>query len=172
MKKLLFGALLFVAFAVAMPVFLASQTNTGWFLPMEQVYVDPTHDSTEAVAIGDVNGDGRADLVVLAELWGGSYTYKLFVYTQNSSGILNLPVTYDVHLDWAAGMNGRIAIGDVNNDGRNDIVVPAKRGLPCIFKIVAEPSMLRFIINARSVVRLISLKIPLSAISITMALMM
>ncbi|MBU1215524.1 MAG: VCBS repeat-containing protein [Gammaproteobacteria bacterium] len=75
-----------------------------------------------SVAIGDVNGDGKADLLVAT---GGSANpanaYKLFVYLQNAGGGLNSPVKYATSASFNKVIQS-IKIGDINNDGRNDVV--------------------------------------------------
>ena len=77
----------------------------------------------EAVAIGDVNNDGRNDVVLTT--WSAldaSNDYKLFVFLQNASGGLDVPVKYSTHstFNYKAGA---VAIGDINHDGKNDVVV-------------------------------------------------
>ncbi len=71
-----------------------------------------------SVAIGDVNGDGRADLVV------SDADGHLFVYLQNAAGQLDSPIRYE----FGSGYVRYIAIGDLNKDGRNDVVVSVQRG--------------------------------------------
>jgi len=68
------------------------------------------------VAIGDVNSDGRNDLVGVAQS-----TYEVTVYYQNSDGTLQDTPT---RLATDADPHG-LRIGDVNGDGRNDVVATA-----------------------------------------------
>jgi Zn-dependent metalloprotease len=68
---------------------------------------------TDYLAVGDVNNDGRDDVVTVDNFDG-----KIGVYLQNSSGTLNNRVTY------VTGTNpDSIAIGDLNDDGLDDVVV-------------------------------------------------
>ena len=68
-----------------------------------------------AVAIGDVNSDGRNDAVIAAS----GYDSSFHVFLQDSTGALNPPVAYTT----GGGSATSVDIGDVNNDGKNDVVV-------------------------------------------------
>src|SRR4051812_46280154 len=47
------------------------------------------------VAIADVNGDGRNDVVMASDYNFSANSYKLYVYTQQASGLLNTtPAVY------------------------------------------------------------------------------
>lgn len=78
----------------------------------------------EAVAIGDVNGDGKNDVVMTTSTSSNSdpvNDYKLFVFIQNSAGGLNPPIKYSV-----SGVPTSVDICDLNNDGKKDVVVGNK----------------------------------------------
>ena len=64
-----------------------------------------------SVAIGDFNGDGKADLAV------GAGTGGLDVLLGNGDGTFKLAVKY------AAGLAAWVAVGDFNNDGLSDLAV-------------------------------------------------
>ncbi|HEX4966486.1 MAG TPA: VCBS repeat-containing protein, partial [Thermoanaerobaculia bacterium] len=97
----LIPALTFPALLQADPLFLAPQLY-------------PVAGSSEAVAVGDVNGDGRNDVLLTT-------TLDLYVYLQRSDGSLAPPVKI-------AGAGGTsVAVGDVNGDGRQDVVVASGR---------------------------------------------
>ena len=72
-----------------------------------------TGNDPDAVAVGDINGDGVDDIAVAH--WSSSY---IGIFTQTVSGTLNAMVTYTSP---QAGYDD-IAIGDVNGDGLNDVV--------------------------------------------------
>ncbi len=86
----------------------ASQTG-GW-----QVMTPlATSDSTYAVVIGDLNGDGIPDLV--SSNYSGS---TLSVLLGNGDG------TFQTHVDYAVGgYPFGLAVGDLNGDGYPDVVV-------------------------------------------------
>jgi len=84
----------------------------------------PTGSWAEAVAIADVNSDGRNDVVMTTSFYfDPSNDYTLFVFLQNASGNLDPPVKYP------AGNGASIDIGDVNNDGKVDIVTTTWNGI-------------------------------------------
>jgi hypothetical protein len=106
-------------------------SNYSWSFTTENVwfkdYVSTqTAAVPEAIAIGDVNSDGRNDVVITTSTSRSvaldpANEYKVFVYLQDSTGNLLPPVKY------ATGAIGfcrvtAVDIGDVNNDGRQDVV--------------------------------------------------
>lgn len=93
------------------------QNSTGGLNPP----VEELAPNIRGFAIGDVNGDGRNDLVVscISDSALSGYLGRLYIFYQDSTGNL-LPPLVDT-LD--TNTPGDLAIGDVNSDGRNDIVV-------------------------------------------------
>lgn len=90
------------------------QTESG-FVPAATYTVGPSQ-LTKTVAIGDINGDGRADL--LATFGGNSPTSKLALFTQTPEGLLNLTTNYT-----STDVPETVATGDLDMDGRLDAVV-------------------------------------------------
>ncbi len=71
---------------------------------------------TYAVALGDVTGDSRNDMVVTA---GGNIPYsRLFVYPQTTTGLFDAAVVYPVR-----DIPEPLALADMNGDGRRDVVM-------------------------------------------------
>lgn len=85
------------------PVSYTLTPETGGFLP-------------HSLTVGDVNSDGRDDIVVTAG--GNMPDAYLNVFLQGDAGMSTTPVTYPAyHLPSA------VAIGDLDHDGRNDVAV-------------------------------------------------
>lgn len=80
----------------------------------------------EAVAIGDVTGDGRNDIVLTTISAVGApdaaADYKLVVVPQAADGTLGAPVRYTTASSAICGA-WSLGIGDVTGDGKNDVVV-------------------------------------------------
>jgi uncharacterized repeat protein (TIGR03803 family) len=99
--------------------------RTATFLPYRSFALkDP-----KAVMIGDLNSDGRDDLVVATQT--GIYqsaVYKLFVYLQTPDGFLSPAVEYP------AGNSVSLAIADVNSDGRADLLCSTKKGFQVLYQ--------------------------------------
>jgi FG-GAP-like repeat len=97
-----------VLFAIGLggPIIAGAQVPT--FAPFTSI---PTGNFPSAVAIADLDGDGRNDIVMSTQ--ANAY---LFIFFQNADGTLAPPVRLD------AGNGISVALGDVNGDGRIDIV--------------------------------------------------
>ncbi len=78
----------------------------------------PLETSAQAVAIADLNQDGRQDIVVGTSSGNGSTNdNSILIFFQNSSGQLEAPIRYD-----AGGQAVSIVTGDFTGDHRTDIV--------------------------------------------------
>jgi hypothetical protein len=90
------------------------QDSTGKFVLSDK---PPTISSLgNDIEVGDVNGDGRPDLVVAMN---GYLNQHVAVLLQQADGTFAAPVYLSTGLDWGARA---VALGDMNGDGRLDIV--------------------------------------------------
>jgi uncharacterized repeat protein (TIGR01451 family) len=77
----------------------------------------------EAVQVGDVNGDGLADVVLTTSYYfDPERDFKLYVFLQQPDGQLAPPILYPTNSNYQ-NMTHSLQIGDVNGDGRPDIVL-------------------------------------------------
>ena len=75
----------------------------------------------EAVAIGDVTGDGRADVVMTTGFYfDPANDYRVWVFAETGSGTLAAPVSYPTGYTTTPQS---LQIGDITGDGRKDVVV-------------------------------------------------
>jgi hypothetical protein len=92
-----------------------------------------SYQTANAVAVGDLNGDGKLDLVLMG------ITYSFGPYSESSAPNLNVllgqgdgtfsaasavQVLYD-----EGGYNGSLALGDINGDHKLDLVTTASNGV-------------------------------------------
>ncbi|MEQ1527607.1 MAG: FG-GAP-like repeat-containing protein, partial [Gallionella sp.] len=101
-------------------------SNYSWsFAPglFRSFDVTPTGSFPEAVVIGDVNGDGRNDVVMTTSFYfDPANDYKIFIFLQNANGGLNPPIKYATNSTNAC-RDTTVAIGDINHDGKNDVII-------------------------------------------------
>ena len=113
MKKLL---LLVFLSAVFLPY--VSEAASELFYPY---VVFPTGSWPDAVEIGDVNGDGRNDVVMGTASFGDPINdHRLFVFLRNERGKLDPPIKYQTTSEVS---HKSISVGDMNYDGLTDVVV-------------------------------------------------
>ena len=109
-------ALVFAALAVVP----AAAASSSQFDPYTTVAIPSEPD---AVAIGDVTGDGLADVVATTGYSSdASVDFKLAVLPQLAGGTLGAPVLYATAGTYP-DRPGSLALGDITGDGRTDVVV-------------------------------------------------
>jgi hypothetical protein len=77
--------------------------------------------------VGDVNGDGRADLVINSTGGEDTTVAQLGVLLGNGDGTFRAPI---LESPGTTGGDGDVALGDFNNDGRLDVAVGGQAALP------------------------------------------
>lgn len=80
---------------------------------LEQPVRYPTNLRPEALAVGDLNGDGRDDIAVAS-----AFDNKVSIYLQTAGGLLADKIDMATQIGPDA-----IVVGDVNGDGRADVVI-------------------------------------------------
>jgi hypothetical protein len=87
------------------------------FVPPASYYIG--NDASEAVAVADVNGDGKPDLIVASQSCGSCGHGVVSVLLGNGDGTFQPFVQYDPGGYYAAA----VAVADLNHDGKPDLVV-------------------------------------------------
>jgi hypothetical protein len=80
-----------------------------------------------SMAVGDVNGDGKADLVINSTGGEDSTIAQLGVLLGNGDGTFRAPILQSPGM---TGGDGNVALGDFNHDGRLDVAVGGQAALP------------------------------------------
>ncbi len=73
-----------------------------------------------SLALGDINNDGKLDLIALGDKGGGSGAVKIYL---NNGTTFNEDLTWEQNLSNINAYAGSIALGDVNNDGKLDLAL-------------------------------------------------
>jgi hypothetical protein len=74
---------------------------------------------------GDINGDGYPDFVIGKPAWIGAVMDSVFIYFGDSTGIDTIPDLILQGENMYDNFGHNLAIGDINNDGVNDLIIGA-----------------------------------------------
>lgn len=119
MRNSRFALLILLGFFAAR--FPAEAQTTELFEPYQAVF--DVGSWPESVAVGDVNADGRADVMMTTSFYFDEPNdYKLFVFLQDEAGVLQPPVSYQTSGTYTSRPES-VDIGDVTGDGLADVVV-------------------------------------------------
>ncbi len=74
-----------------------------------------------SLAAGDVNGDGYTDLASSSS--PDASTKDIFIFHGSSAGLANSVSNVTTSISTGGGLSNRLAFGDINNDGYDDLIV-------------------------------------------------
>ncbi len=116
-------------------IFLQDSANPGKFLPPATYAIgnDPV-----SIAVADLNGDGKPDIVtantVLSAAGVGTDSISVLLQDPSHAGQFLPAATYN-----SANTVNSVAIGDVNGDGRPDLVVADSHGISILLQSSSSP---------------------------------
>jgi hypothetical protein len=87
-----------------------------------RVNSDANHQIAVAFTVGDVNGDGKLDLLVNAGIGAGPLTFYLLL--GKGDGTFAAPIA-----PFVGGSNGTPVVGDFNNDKKLDVIMGTANGI-------------------------------------------
>ena len=93
------------------------------------------------IRLSDVDGDGKTDVIISAYGVENSANSGLFIYLNTGSGNnISLAAPYEIKY----GQYGNLAVGDIDGDGKNDIVISGQDSL-VTFRNLSSPGNISFV---------------------------
>lgn len=83
-----------------------------------------------SIAVGDFNGDGKPDIAAI-----DLYDKRVVVYLNNGSGGFAAPISTVLDI---TNTTGALAVGDVNEDGKQDLIVGTVAGLQANYILLGK----------------------------------
>ncbi|WP_327031026.1 VCBS repeat-containing protein [Micromonospora sp. NBC_01740] len=123
------AATLAVAAGVAAPA-RAGAAGAGAFAPAR--YLPTGSTGTNAVAVADVTGDGRRDIVVGVDAATGTQTSSVLVFAQQADHGYGAPTRIPAHGGYNSDV--RLAVADIDGDGRTDVAMSSSAGVDVLFQ--------------------------------------
>ncbi|SBT37394.1 FG-GAP repeat domain-containing protein [Micromonospora auratinigra] len=108
----------------------AGAASGGTFAPARYLATGST--ATNAVAVADVTGDGRQDIVVGIDAADGTQTSSVLVYAQQAGGTYAALPKITAHGGYNS--NVRLAVADIDADGRTDVALSSSAGIDVLYQ--------------------------------------
>ncbi|MCO8269254.1 VCBS repeat-containing protein [Actinoplanes sp. TRM 88003] len=118
-----------VGLVVALTPGVASAASSGTFLPVR--YLNTGSTETNAVAVADVTGDGRPDILAGLGPADNTQTSALLVFAQRADRTYGAPTRLAGHGTYH---DVRLATGDLDGDGRTDVAMATSKGVDVFYQ--------------------------------------
>ncbi|MEU5563504.1 FG-GAP repeat domain-containing protein [Micromonospora musae] len=121
--------MLAIAAGAAVPM-RAEAASGGTFAAPEYLATGST--ATNAVAVADVTGDGRRDIVVGIDAVDGTQTSSVLLFAQRADHTYGAPIRIKAHGGYNSDV--QLAVADIDGDGRTDVAMSSSAGVDVLFQ--------------------------------------